>query len=841
MNRRSWDPRVFVHMRGKKKILVVALAVTAAALVAAATVAVLLFPAERVRSLVEMEASKALNMPVKVGGLGLTFLGLPALRASDIVVGPAKPGEPPLLTVKAVNVRIALLPLLGLRIEIVSFRADAPIATILTRRDGSGNLPASADTVKEKRPGPPALPIPLTLRSFSVRDGRVRIVDEAKNTITTLDGISQELSLRIGGRLDTFESTGKLVIGSVSVQSGGKALPLAGLSIGFAHAITGDLTAGNLTLTKGELSLNDLPLNVTGKLVGWKAGSFRVDTGTVEVSKLIAALPDSILPYKREVTAEGTFSLTLDGFLDLTGAKPRVTYSGELALRGVSAAVKGLPRRIDSLRCTVAITDSVLSFRDTELRIGGSRASLSGTVRDYLARPVIALRTEGALSFDEVASALPILASSGLAGGLTFDLRAEGPPARPDSLRLNGSADLRNLRVVVPKVLKNPAEMSGSVRITPAAVELAGLAVRTGKSDFTLTGRLADYLNFFTPSVRAHAGPPLLPARRGAPVRFTGTLSSRLTDIGDMLVIDRNAPLIKPWDLEKPLKNLPVPPTLDVALKIGLGKVVFGKLAADSTQGSLTLSKGVLALSGLTIGAYGGALTGNTVVNVSNPDNITYSGKFDLSKLDAASFISSFFGAGDNFRGKFSCSLTFTGAGLDSVSFFKNLKGAGSALFEDGQFVNWDFTKGLGGTLKFLNFDRLDFESLEAAFFIENQRVITPALVVKSTYGDLTFSGSTGFDTSLAYDIMFKLNTRAAGIAGKSSLGDLADLITASSAPELYLTAGGTLKNPKFTIDRARSGKAVKEKLKNEAEKLLQKQGGDVIKQYNKLLNKLFR
>jgi hypothetical protein len=85
---------------------------------------------------------------------------------------------------------------------------------------------------------------------------------------------------------------------------------------------------------------------------------------------------------------------------------------------------------------------------------------------------------------------------------------------------------------------------------------------------------------------------------------------------------------------------------------------------------------------------------------------------------------------------------------------------------------------------------------------------------------------------------MFKLNAKA---ANSFLHGDLADLISSSSTPELYLTAEGTLKNPKFTIDRSRSGKAVKEKVREEAEKLLQKQSGDLQKKGKKLLDKLLK
>lgn len=796
----------------------------------AATVAIMLFPAEKVRGIVETEASKAMKMPVKIGKLGLTFWGAPAVRVSDVTVGPARDGEPPLLEMKSFSARVAFMPLVtSRRLEIVSAAADKPRITLVTRRDGSQNLPAADSTKTKERGGAPAIPVPITMKSFTLKGGSVTMIDEAKDGRTVLDDIDQHLSLHIGGGGKTLASDGKLAVKDISLFSKGKRLPFSGASLGFTHEVSGDLKAGTIKLDKGLLTLNGLPIGVTGALEEWKKVTFRVDTGTLDAAKLIAAIPDSLFLQKKDVAATGTVKLALDGILDLAGAKPKASWNGELAIRDMSAAVKGFPKKVDALKCTAAITDTTLVFRDTEIRIGGSKASLAGTVRGYMAAPVLDLRTTGSVSLDEAVQALPMLAKSGLAGGLVFDIAANGPP-KPDSLLLNGTADLKSLKFSIPKALKNPAEVTGSLRITPSAADLTNLAVKTGKSDFTVTGKLSDYRN-------------LLPsnAKKGAPARLTGTLSSRLIDIGDMLIIDKSAPLVKPWDLEKPLKNMPIPPTLSAELGLRLGKIAFGKLAADSTRGSVNLSKGVLSLAGLTVGAYLGTLTGAMKMDFSDSNRIAYDGGFDLNKLDASAFISSFFGTGDFFRGELSSQLAFSGAGLDSVSFMKNLKGSGMATFVKGQFVNWEFTKGLGKSLKFLNFDTLDFENLKSGFTVQDQRVTTPALVIATSYGDLTLVGSTGFDTTLDFDISFKLNSKAVSLASKNNLGDLASIISGSSTPELYLVAKGTLKKPEFTIDKSRSGKAVKERLQSEAEKLLQKQDSELQKQGQKLLKKLFK
>jgi hypothetical protein len=320
-----------------------------------------------------------------------------------------------------------------------------------------------------------------------------------------------------------------------------------------------------------------------------------------------------------------------------------------------------------------------------------------------------------------------------------------------------------------------------------------------------------------------------------------GTIGSTLLDLNDMLVIPKNAPIVKPWDLDEPLRNLPVPPTLQAEMGIKLGEVLFGRLKADSVQGSVTLNKGVLELSGLNIAAYNGALTGKTSINFSNPESVVYNGGFNLSKLNAQRFIAQFFNTGDHFRGLFSSTFTFSGAGLDSVSFFKNLKADGSGVFENGQVVNWEFMKMLGNELKFLNFDTVGIGMVRGAFQVLDSKVITPDLTAKTEYGDITLNGITGLDTNINYRMGFDLNDKAVNLASKNRLGSFAELIASSQRPELGIAATGTLKSPTFKINTAGIERNVKDRVKEEAQKLLGKQDSTLQQQGKKLLNRIFK
>ncbi|MHB9029276.1 MAG: AsmA family protein [Candidatus Latescibacterota bacterium] len=816
-------------MTRRNKIIIGVILVLVHLFVLGGFLAVKFFPAERIRVMAEGRAARALGMPVRIGDLRLSFRGVPSVQATDIVVGPAAPGELPLAGVKSVKVRVSLLPLLKRQIDITSLVIDEPMVNLITRADSTTNLPALTDAARPKEAGKPGLPVPVSLHSLRIRKGTVSLINEKENSRTVLSEISQRLSLRISRDLKNLTSSGKLDIGSVDLWARGKRQPISGSKVQFSHELTGNAAAGDFALSGGELQVNGIPIKLTGEVKNGKNITFHAETGMLKAADVVAALPDSMLPNKKDVSAEGEASLVLDGIAQIGTGKPDVRYKGSLAIRDLTAAVKGFPKKIDHLRSMVDITESALTFRDTEVRIDQSRATLSGTVSHYLEKPDLALRTSGSLNMNDITSALPLFKENKPTGKVAFDLKVDGVPS-PEiaDLRLSGTLTLDNLVMNLPKALKNPAALNGTIRVSPDLIGLSSLVLKTGKSDITVTGGISNYLN-------------ILPDRKGDAALLKGTIASTLLDINDMLEIPKNAPIIKPWDLDEPLRNLPVPPSLRAEVGIRLGAVLFGRLKADSVQGSVTLHKGVLELSGLNVTAYNGALTGKTTINFSNPEQVVYSGGFNLGKLNAQTFITQFFNTGDHFRGLFSSAFTFSGAGLDSLSFFKNLKADGSGVFENGQVVNWEFLKKLGSQLKFLNFETVGIGKVQGSFQVLDNKVITPDLIAKTEYGDITLDGVTGLDTKINYRMGFDLNDKAVNLASKNRLGSFAELIASSKRPELRIAATGTLKSPSFKIDTTGIERNVKDRLKDEAQKLLGKQDSTLQQKGKKLLDRIFK
>ena len=163
--------------------------------------------------------------------------------------------------------------------------------------------------------------------------------------------------------------------------------------------------------------------------------------------------------------------------------------------------------------------------------------------------------------------------------------------------------------------------------------------------------------------------------------------------------------------------------------------------------------------------------------------------------------------------------------------------------FESGQIVNWDFTKKLGNYLKFLDFDTLDFDTIVNSFIIENQKMFTPDMALKTGHGDIYLDGSIGFDSSVDYTITLLLNKETTQKASKH-LSTLASLINKDTESlEIIVNAGGTLKSPEFKIDTSKAEKQLKEELTSKAKQFIEKsiKDEDLKEKGEKLLKRLLR
>jgi uncharacterized protein involved in outer membrane biogenesis len=218
--------------------------VAGGSLAAALVLAVVLLPSmievERYRPIIERELSKAAGRPVRLSGeLSLSIFPWIGVETGPVSVdNPEGFAEPRLVSVEAVEIRVALLPLLRRAVEVNRFVLRSPEITLERTADGRANWenigpakpapsesPAPAESEspdsgppepETRRPAPeepaggPAIS-DLAVEELAVTDGKATWIDAAAGERREVTGLNlrvenlsfdQAISLEISARMD---------------------------------------------------------------------------------------------------------------------------------------------------------------------------------------------------------------------------------------------------------------------------------------------------------------------------------------------------------------------------------------------------------------------------------------------------------------------------------------------------------------------------------------------------------------------------------------------------------------------------------------------------------------
>lgn len=250
-----------------------------------------LIPADRYRALIAAKAGEALGRPVSVGAARLTILPGLGAEASDLSIGedPAF-GREPFLRAKAVQVRVAFLPLLSGRVEVSRAIVEAPRLTLVRDARGQWNVttlgagkpeggPPRSTPSRGSEPAASVLPLPLLPSRLDLTEGAVTVRDLQKKGTVALRDLEVSVRQGEGSRPTSFRLRAALgdqsraslsVTGEAGPWPAEADLKTAPLSLEVkARRLTSSHVAPLLDLTALGLSTAgtaDLDLRLRGKL-----------------------------------------------------------------------------------------------------------------------------------------------------------------------------------------------------------------------------------------------------------------------------------------------------------------------------------------------------------------------------------------------------------------------------------------------------------------------------------------------------------------------------------------------------------------------------------------------
>lgn len=783
--------------------------VIAGALVLLVAGLLIFFPVGRVKALAASRASAALGREVAIDGAKLSLRGGLGVRLQGLRVGnPAGFGGEPLAAVDAVDLRLRLAPLLRGRVEADRLEVTGPALKLRRLADGRDNFtfapPARGGDGGNKAGGKAPS---IALDRVAIVGGRLDFADAAAGTGVRLVGVTLEASLATdaAGRV---AARGELGVDSLLVDG---PAPVPVLPVTLAFDLAHDPAAGTFTLAESALAAGPLRFRLSGEGArrdGGVAARGRLVSDRITAADLLGLLPAD----RREVLAAyriaGDVVVEAEASLE-PGRAP--AYAAAASLTGLTMSGGELPGELRVASARADLRPDSLHVALTEASFGGRPLQGEFAVTRF-ADPRLRGSLGGEVDLAYLQPFLPPGRGAAIAGALAVRVEVDGDVKRPQQLLRGGEVVVSRMTYRDAMLGEPLTSLDAKLALSPAAVTIASCAARFGRSDVSLTGRLAD-------PFAALAGDA---TRRPA---LTFAAHARRFDV------DRIFPAASPaWAKRGTAAAAPAArdsltgrlPDLRGAGTLRADSLLYGGVAFTSVTGDVKIADRRIEVADVKADVYTGKVTGSTTVDLNDLNRPAFGGRFAASRIEADDFLSRFTPLKGLLFGKFDLSGTYGAAGRDGAAVRSSLTLDAGAKMDEGRVV----TRGpvhaalaAVATKAGSSFaENQTLRTLAAHVVVRDGRVGLDTLATRlGDLGELVFGGGYAFTGELdaagglllSEDLSRKLRNpggvvgRVAGLLGGGGAAAPVERVV------VPLRAGGTLTKPSVELDVAGALKEV--------------------------------
>ncbi len=484
------------------------------------------------------------------------------------------------------------------------------------------------------------------------------------------------------------------------------------------------------------------------------------------------------------------------------------------------------PIPMDNMRFTSSIKNTTGRMQETYIRVENFTMLMDG---EKLSADLFLqnldninwdLKVNGGVDLEKITKIFP-LEGMKLAGKVKADIQTKGNYAdleaeRYDRLPTSGTASLQDFSYEstdLPAVALSQAAMV----FDPKQITLQRLNGTFGKSDFSATGSVVNYLGYLFGDNQT--------------IRGRANFTANLLDLNEFMSGEEEAVA----DDSTSYSVIPVPRNIDFVLTSNVKTVKLMDLTLNNATGDIVVKDGIASLTGLRFNMLGGAfaVTGSYNTKDINHPAYDFSLKIDnMSIQDAASsfsVVNTFAPIAGLVQGKFSTDFKIGGELLPNMMpNMATIDGEGLVKIAQATLRDSKLISGITSLTKLDDTDNVSLKDVLMSTKIQDGRLSVKPFDISMGNYKTTVTGSTLLDGTIDYNLKMdvpagKLGTQFNALVAKYS-GQRAD---PNGTIPVTIALGGRFTDPKPTLimdeQAAQVKDAVTEAAKQEGAKAIEK------------------
>ncbi len=683
----------------------------------------------------------------------------------------------------------------------------------------------------------------LELEKIEINDGSFLYIDRIAGMEVDLTDMDFDVSGAMYGTSTELETEGN--VNNFNLKYGGTDY-ISNTSLTTKMVLDVDYETMKISIARSELLINKLALELTGNMEFPSDSLFfdlQAKTKESGFDSFLALVPPVYEDYLKEIKTTGMASISgnLKGFMF---EENYPAFSLKMNIDDGNFRYADFPEQIKNIKADMVVSKPQGILNLTRVKVNSAHAEIKNNpvdltveMNNLIEDPWFDGAFVGKINFDHLKDVLP-LDSVDVAGLIDFNLFAKGnysavEKEEYEKIKMDGIVLLNNFVYDSPQLIKAVFVPKGQLDFSPENINLSALKIKVGQSDFSLSGKVSNYLNYFL---------------KDGTLKGDLRLNSNFINLNELLRLQvaENVEQSKPApdrpneenadNPDEELLAFTIPNNVDVTFRSRVNRMVFDRLPITNVNGLITAKGGKLILNGLNMQMLDGELKvngsyENTPQNQPLVDFGFNAVNFDIPMAyQSLSGIKSMIPVAAHSRGRFSTGVNMKGRLTPGLKFIgQSVDGTGQFSTENLQIKESPIFNQLRGILKPEKLKNVSVEDFKAHFIVENGNIDLKPFSTKIAGQEATLNGALSVENLLNMRLDFNIQREAFG----SDIQNILSMIPGNQNIKV-VPAGviikGPVGNPEIKMDLSETRKTVLNATKDDLQKTLDKLGSGLKK-----------
>jgi len=682
----------------------------------------------------------------------------------------------------------------------------------------------------------------LALDKVEIRNAKLVYNDKAENMLATLSGIDLDISGEMFGSSTRLQTKG--LVSDIAFQYQDVNY-LSKTSLEMSTLLDVDFEKMKFTIADNELLLNRLPLQLEGSVEMPSDTTFmdlQVKTKASDFNNFLALVPPDYEEYLKDIQTDG--SATISG--EISGFYYGENYpvlNLEMMVSDGKLKYADMPEQISDIAAEVRISKPQgdldlmkIDVKKAHAAIRNTPVDLNLTVTTPVSDPYFDGSFVGKINLSQLKDALPI-DSVNISGIIDANLFVKGNYSDVeneayDKIQSDGIVKLDNFSYDSPDLTQKIIVSDGQLDFSPKSINLSKFNMKVGQSDFSLSGKVYNYLNYVL---------------KDGILKGDLLLSSQFTNFNELLRLQRvqnEAPAAAgkseaEGQEQEEVLAFNVPEKIDITFRSKINNAVFDRLPISSVNGEIRAYNEKLILEDLSMNTLDGKLTMNGSYQNTPQNQPLFDFGFDIAGFDLPMMYNTLSGArkllpeAKNSQGKISSGMQMKGRLSPQLKLIPvSTNGNGTFQTRNIEIKDSPLFNQLGGILKKEKLKNVTIDDFTTQFTVEDGNLTLKPFTTKVIGQETRIEGKLNSESLLDMRLDFNVERDMFG----PDIQKILAIIPGNEKIKI-LPAGVELKGPvgdtKVNLDLSATQKAVTDATKDDLKKSLEQLGKGLKKIFN--------